>query len=259
MSLDISAGLMAAQVQGSRRTPYAVTIRVPTPSARQWRGIDASLRERIGLTANLLAGEVPMELEEVFDAGDDAAVPASVGRSPGPLLVPGQRQPVQTCRSGPLRLRRPARLRPVAGPGVARPDPRRHPRRGRPAGSGHSRAARAAPVVAASAGRAAPGPRAPRARRAVRRAAGLPGRGAPPPRGPGDHRMARARRRLIASPVPRDPGPRTSRAERRRRASVRIAGRGPHRIPRRQHARGQGSPCYSGADAASRMSSPRTC
>ena len=240
MSLDVSAGLMAAQVQGSRRTPYEVTIRVPTPTARQWRGIDASLRERIGLAANLLAGEVPPELEEVFDQADDAAVPASVGRSPGPLHVPGLRQPVQAHRRGALRLRRPARLRPVAAPRVARPDPRRHPRRGRPAGNGPTRAARAAPVVAASAGRAAPGPRAPHARSALRRAAGLPGRGAPPPRGPRDHRVARACRRLIASPVPRDPGPRTSRAERRKRASVRIAGRG-SRLPRRQHHGGSGT------------------
>lgn len=67
MSLDISAGLLAAQVQGSRRTPYLVTIAVATPTVRQWRVVDAALRERIGLAAHLLAGEVPMELEEVFD------------------------------------------------------------------------------------------------------------------------------------------------------------------------------------------------
>lgn len=67
MSLDISAGLVAAQVQGSRRTPYLVTIAAPTPTQRQWQVIDAALRERIGLAAHLLAGEVPMELEEVFE------------------------------------------------------------------------------------------------------------------------------------------------------------------------------------------------
>lgn len=66
MSLDISAGLLAAQVQGSRRTPYLVTIGVTTPTARQWRVIDKALGARVGLTADLLAGEVPPQLEEVF-------------------------------------------------------------------------------------------------------------------------------------------------------------------------------------------------
>lgn len=76
MSLDISSGLMAAQVQGSRRTPYLVTIKVATPTTRQWRAVDAALRERIGLAAHLLAGEVPMELEEVFDQAKAPLFPA---------------------------------------------------------------------------------------------------------------------------------------------------------------------------------------
>ena len=66
LSLDISPGLLAAQVQGSRRTPYLVTIGVTAPSDRQWRVVDAALRDRVGLAAHLLAGEVPEELEEVF-------------------------------------------------------------------------------------------------------------------------------------------------------------------------------------------------
>jgi uncharacterized Zn finger protein len=67
MSLDISPGLIAAQVQGSRRTPYLVTVKVSIPTAQQWQAVDSALRERIGLTANLLAGEVPMGLEDVFE------------------------------------------------------------------------------------------------------------------------------------------------------------------------------------------------
>lgn len=66
MSLDISAGLIAAKVQGSRRTPYRVTVSITTPTPEQWSSIDAALAERIGLAAALLAGEVPMELEEAF-------------------------------------------------------------------------------------------------------------------------------------------------------------------------------------------------
>lgn len=66
MSLEISPGLLAAQVQGSRATPYLVTITVTSPTARQWRVVDEALHERVGLAAHLLAGEVPVELEEVF-------------------------------------------------------------------------------------------------------------------------------------------------------------------------------------------------
>jgi uncharacterized Zn finger protein len=66
VSLDVSPGLLTAQVQGSRRTPYVVTVVVSSPSQRQWRVVDDALRSRVGLTAHLLAGEVPAELEEVF-------------------------------------------------------------------------------------------------------------------------------------------------------------------------------------------------
>ncbi len=70
LSLDVTAGLLVAQVQGSRRTPYAVTVRLATPSATQWSKIDDALRSRVGYAARLLAGEVPTDLEGVFvDAG----------------------------------------------------------------------------------------------------------------------------------------------------------------------------------------------
>jgi len=34
MTLDVTAGLIAAQVQGSRPTPYLVTVQAPQPSAQ---------------------------------------------------------------------------------------------------------------------------------------------------------------------------------------------------------------------------------
>lgn len=66
VSLDVSAGLLTAQVQGSRLTPYVVTVVVSSPTERQWRVVDAALRSRVGLAAHLLAGELPAELEDVF-------------------------------------------------------------------------------------------------------------------------------------------------------------------------------------------------
>ena len=76
LSLDISPGLLTAQVQGSRRTPYVVTITISPLTDRQWRVVDNALRSRIGLTAHLLAGEVPAEFEEVFVAAKAPLFPA---------------------------------------------------------------------------------------------------------------------------------------------------------------------------------------
>jgi len=63
-------------VQGSRRIPYAVTVRLPTPTATQWRRIEDALRTRIGYAARLLAGEVPHDLEGAFADAGAALFPA---------------------------------------------------------------------------------------------------------------------------------------------------------------------------------------
>ena len=70
LSLDVDPGLVAGQVQGSRRTPYVVTIQTSQPSDVQWHKLDDAFRSRIGFVARLLAGELPPELEDAFaDAG----------------------------------------------------------------------------------------------------------------------------------------------------------------------------------------------
>jgi uncharacterized Zn finger protein len=72
LTLDVSAATVAAQVQGSRRTPYLVTVSLPEPTPKQWNAIDAAMRAamraKVGFVARLLAGEVPADLEEVFQA-----------------------------------------------------------------------------------------------------------------------------------------------------------------------------------------------
>lgn len=75
MSLDVSPGLIAAQVQGSRRTPYLVTVRSAEPSATQWGKLDDAFVTRVSFAARLLAGEVPIELEEVFAEAGVALFP----------------------------------------------------------------------------------------------------------------------------------------------------------------------------------------
>lgn len=68
LSLEVRAAVVAAQVQGSRRTPYLVTVSLPEPTEEQWNRIEAAMAAKIGFVARLLAGEVPPEMEEVFDA-----------------------------------------------------------------------------------------------------------------------------------------------------------------------------------------------
>ncbi len=76
LSLDVNEGLLVAQVQGSRRTPYAVTVRIATPSPTQWVKITDALRSRLGYAAQLLDGEVPTDLEEVFTSAGSNLFPA---------------------------------------------------------------------------------------------------------------------------------------------------------------------------------------
>jgi uncharacterized Zn finger protein len=71
LSFDVHAGMLVAQVQGSRPTPYVVTVAAESPTVEQWESVDAALGARVGFVARLLAGEVPADLEDVFR---DAAV-----------------------------------------------------------------------------------------------------------------------------------------------------------------------------------------
>jgi uncharacterized Zn finger protein len=76
MWLDVSAGLLTAQVQGSRRRPYVVTVAVATPTDAQWDVIDEALRAQVAVAAELLAGQVPPSLEDVFAAAGVPLFPA---------------------------------------------------------------------------------------------------------------------------------------------------------------------------------------
>jgi uncharacterized Zn finger protein len=70
MEMQVSAGMVAAQVQGSRARPYLVTAALAVPGDEQWEAIVAAMGAKVGFVARLLDGEVPAELEEVFaDAG----------------------------------------------------------------------------------------------------------------------------------------------------------------------------------------------
>jgi uncharacterized Zn finger protein len=67
LSIDVTPGLLVAQIQGSRRTPYLASIRSAAVPDAAWDRLEAVLRARVGFVARLLAGEVPPELEEGCD------------------------------------------------------------------------------------------------------------------------------------------------------------------------------------------------
>jgi uncharacterized Zn finger protein len=68
ISLDVSPGVVTASVQGSRRTPYKVSIALPAFSELVWAKVEVTLAEQAIHSARLLAGEMPHDLEEVFQA-----------------------------------------------------------------------------------------------------------------------------------------------------------------------------------------------
>lgn len=67
VSFVVQPGQVLAQVQGSRRTPYVVSVRFRSPDERGWATVQARIEESLQIPARLLAGEVPAELETIFD------------------------------------------------------------------------------------------------------------------------------------------------------------------------------------------------
>jgi uncharacterized Zn finger protein len=70
LDFSLVAGKVAARVQGSRPTPYKVTISVQPLTAAQWKTVESRFAAQALFRARLLAGEMPAEVEQVFaDAG----------------------------------------------------------------------------------------------------------------------------------------------------------------------------------------------
>lgn len=72
LTLQVTPGLLSAQVQGSRATPYLVSVQPPPVRSGAWDRVGDALRSHVGLVARLMAGEVPPELDGIAaDAGID--------------------------------------------------------------------------------------------------------------------------------------------------------------------------------------------
>jgi uncharacterized Zn finger protein len=68
LSIDIGKSTVKAKVQGSRPTPYTVTISVKPLPASDWRKLTTTLSAQALFAAKLLAGEMPRDIEEAFTA-----------------------------------------------------------------------------------------------------------------------------------------------------------------------------------------------
>jgi hypothetical protein len=83
VSLQVDAGAATARVQGSAARPYRVRIGVATLGKAQWAAVLDALAADASLTAALLAGELPREVEDTFAAQGVALLPSGPGVPPG--------------------------------------------------------------------------------------------------------------------------------------------------------------------------------
>ncbi len=75
--LEVEAGVVTALVQGSRRRPYRVGIRVPRLDDVQWAAVEESMAAQAIFIASLLAGEMPDGVEDAFVTTGVSLFPAS--------------------------------------------------------------------------------------------------------------------------------------------------------------------------------------
>ena len=79
LALEEERGIVRATVQGSRPTPYRVSIKLRPLNRGQWRAVIDALAGRALFAAQLLAGEMPQEIDEVFAAAGCSLFPTTRG------------------------------------------------------------------------------------------------------------------------------------------------------------------------------------
>lgn len=77
LSIRIEQGFATADVQGSRTQPYKVEIGLPMFTRKQWQRITAELLKKAFYTAKLLAGDMPSDIERIFQAAGAPLLPTS--------------------------------------------------------------------------------------------------------------------------------------------------------------------------------------
>ena len=77
IEFSLAPGRVTARVQGSRPSPYLVSLEIRPLSAAQWKSVESRLASQALFRARLLAGEMPAEIESVFDSCGTPLFPVS--------------------------------------------------------------------------------------------------------------------------------------------------------------------------------------
>ncbi|MGD8406171.1 MAG: SWIM zinc finger family protein [Anaerolineales bacterium] len=79
LSIEETKGGIAARVQGSRKTPYRISIQITSLTNAEWDKVFDALAEQAIFTAQLLAGEMPQDIEQAFDTAQVSLFPSKRG------------------------------------------------------------------------------------------------------------------------------------------------------------------------------------
>ena len=77
LSIEVSEGKIEARVQGSRPRPYEVRIQVQKLPKNTWERVAARAASQALYASQLLAGEMPQEMEEIFQEAGASLFPAT--------------------------------------------------------------------------------------------------------------------------------------------------------------------------------------
>ena len=76
LSIEETQDGIAARVQGSRKTPYKIKIQIAHLTDAQWEQVFDALAEQAIFSAQLLAGEMPQDIEQAFETAHVSLFPS---------------------------------------------------------------------------------------------------------------------------------------------------------------------------------------
>lgn len=79
LSIDETKAGIAARVQGSMRIPYKISIKMNHLTDAEWDKVIDALAEQAIFTAQLLAGEMPQDIEQAFERAKVSLLPSKRG------------------------------------------------------------------------------------------------------------------------------------------------------------------------------------
>jgi uncharacterized Zn finger protein len=97
LSIQIEEGQVLARVQGSRPKPYEIDVRMHTLPEADWAKIAGRLAEQAVFSARLLAGEMPADIEEIFEEEGLSLYPAAEGDLKAQCTCPDTANPCKHC------------------------------------------------------------------------------------------------------------------------------------------------------------------